>query len=112
MINEFAPIQRTTVEADGSVRTEIYYTSDMIEKMADLLVKEVDEELMKFIAPKFGYVKERTCKRLPATSDTVCIVERMGCSMEFGYWKCSKCGCECFEGARYCMNCGAKVVPE
>lgn len=112
MIDEFAPIQRTTHEADGSIRTELIYTPDMIDKMAASLVKEVDEELLKRIAPKYGYVKERTCRPMPATSGTVCIVVRMGFSNEFGYWKCSECGCECFEGARYCMNCGAKAVPE
>ena len=53
---------------------------------------------------------ERTCHKLPSSGDTVCIVRRHGYEMEFGYWRCSECGCECFDGARYCMNCGAKVV--
>lgn len=50
------------------------------------------------------------CHKLPSSGDTVCIVRRHGFDMEFGYWRCSECGCECFEGARYCMNCGRKVV--
>ena len=50
-----------------------------------------------------------TCRKLPPSGDTVCIVRRHGYEMEFGYWKCSACGCECFEGARYCMGCGRKV---
>lgn len=50
-----------------------------------------------------------TCHKLPSSGDTVCIVRMRGLEMEFGYWKCSECGCECFEGARYCMNCGRKV---
>lgn len=49
------------------------------------------------------------CHKLPSSGDTVCIVRRHGYEMEFGYWKCSACGCECFEGARYCMGCGRKV---
>lgn len=49
------------------------------------------------------------CHKLPSSGDTVCIVRRHGFDMEFGYWRCSECGCECFEGARYCMNCGRKV---
>ena len=50
------------------------------------------------------------CRKLPSSGDTVCIVRRHGYEMEFGYWRCSECGCECFEGARYCMGCGRKVV--
>lgn len=53
-----------------------------------------------------------TCHKLPSSGDTVCIVRMHGLEMEFGYWRCSECGCECFEGARYCMNCGGKVVEE
>lgn len=53
---------------------------------------------------------ERTCRKMPPRGDTVCIVRRGLSEMEFGYWRCSECGCECFEGARYCMNCGRKVV--
>lgn len=54
-----------------------------------------------------------TCHRLPADNfGTTCIVRGHGYEMEFGYWKCSECGTNCFEGARYCMNCGAKVVGE
>lgn len=55
----------------------------------------------------------RTCHRLPADNyDEMCIVRSHGYEREFGYWKCSECGTNCFEGARYCMNCGAKVVNE
>lgn len=39
-------------------------------------------------------------------------MSRYGYEMEFGYWKCSNCGAECFEDAKYCMSCGAKVVDE
>lgn len=52
-----------------------------------------------------------TCHRLPADNyGTTCIVRGHGYEIEFGYWKCSKCGTNCFEGARYCMNCGAKAI--
>lgn len=54
----------------------------------------------------------RTCHKLPQTSDAICVVHRGDFSASFGYWTCSECGAECFEGARYCMNCGAKVVDE
>lgn len=54
----------------------------------------------------------RTCRKLPSSGETRCFVSRHGYEMEFGYWKCSNCGTECFEGAKYCMNCGAKVVDE
>lgn len=53
-----------------------------------------------------------TCHKLPASGDKTCIVRHNSThlTMECGYWRCSECGCECFEGARYCMGCGAKVV--
>lgn len=51
-----------------------------------------------------------TCHKLPQTSDAICVVHRGDFSASFGYWTCSECGAECFEGARYCMNCGAEVV--
>ena len=52
------------------------------------------------------------CHKLPSSGDKTCVVRhnRTGLTMEFGYWRCSVCGIECFEGARYCMGCGAKVV--
>lgn len=49
------------------------------------------------------------CEKLPSDGITRCFVRRYGYEREFGYWKCSACGCECFDGARYCMNCGRKV---
>ena len=49
------------------------------------------------------------CEKLPSDGITRCFVRRYGYEREFGYWKCSACGCECFEGARYCMGCGRKV---
>lgn len=54
----------------------------------------------------------RTCRKLPSSGETRCFVSRNGCEREFGYWKCSNCGAECFEGAKYCMSCGAKVIDE
>lgn len=53
-----------------------------------------------------------TCHKLPASGEKTCIVRHNSThlTMEFGYWRCSECGCECFEGARYCMGCGARVV--
>lgn len=60
-MNEVTPIERTIFEPDGNIRMEFGYTSDMLDKMAALVSKEVDEELMKRIAPNFGYVKEHTC---------------------------------------------------
>lgn len=54
-----------------------------------------------------------TCHRLPADNFVpTCIVRGRGYEMEVGYWKCSECGTNCFEGARYCMNCGREVVDE
>ena len=50
------------------------------------------------------------CEKLPSLTDAVCIVRRGGMEMQFGYWRCSKCGCENFEGAKHCMNCGRKAV--
>ena len=58
------------------------------------------------------YKPECTCEPLAADSDTRCFVRRGSYEREFGYWKCSNCGCECFDGAKYCMECGAKVVRE
>lgn len=58
------------------------------------------------------YVPEVTCEPLVTDNVTSCIVRRNGFEREYGYWKCSNCGCECFEGAKYCMNCGARVVGE
>ena len=58
------------------------------------------------------FVPERTCHALPQKSNTDCIVIRNGFSRHFGYWKCSECGVECFEGAKYCMDCGARRVTE
>lgn len=54
------------------------------------------------------------CRKLPPDGGKTCIVrhDETGTTMEFGYWKCSNCGCNCFEGARFCMSCGAKVVTE
>lgn len=57
---------------------------------------------------------ERTCKKLPSLIDQTCIVRR-NCQgsifeMEFGYWRCSECQCENFDGAKRCMECGAKVI--
>ena len=53
---------------------------------------------------------ERTCHALPQISDTVCVVKRDGMEIECGYWTCSECRCENFAGAKFCMECGAKVV--
>jgi len=39
---------------------------------------------------------KRTCHKLPASG-------------EKDYWRCSECDCECFDGAMYCMNYGAKA---
>lgn len=52
------------------------------------------------------------CHKLPSENNLTCIVrhEPTGMTMEYGYWRCSNCGCNCFDGARYCMSCGAKVV--
>ena len=53
---------------------------------------------------------ELTCEKLPALIEQECIVKRSGLEMHFGYWRCGKCQCENFEGARFCMNCGAEAV--
>ncbi len=52
------------------------------------------------------------CKMLPSNCGMTCIVrhESTGLEMEFGYWRCSACGCNNFEGAKYCMECGRKAV--
>lgn len=58
------------------------------------------------------YVARGECHKLPPDNNHTCIVrhEPTGMTMEFGYWKCSRCGCNCVDGAKYCMNCGARVV--
>lgn len=54
-----------------------------------------------------------TCHKLPADNgDMTCTVRNRGFEMEFGYWRCSECGCNCFEGARYCMGCGREAVDD
>lgn len=58
------------------------------------------------------YVPERTCHKLPQTSGRRCVVHDGVSSASYGYWTCSECGVECFEGARYCMGCGARLVEE
>ena len=58
------------------------------------------------------FVRERECEMLPPTNGQTCIVRHnsTGFEMQFGYWRCSVCGCNNFEGAKFCMECGAKVV--
>lgn len=71
-----------------------------------------EEGAAKDAAEAWNIRAERTCRKLPADTECVCIVRNHGLVREFGYWKCSECGVNCFEGARYCMGCGAKVVEE
>lgn len=52
---------------------------------------------------------ERTCRRMPADDGAV-MVMRGGLAMEFPYFECSECGAYVMDNARYCPNCGAKVV--
>lgn len=54
---------------------------------------------------------ERTCRRMPADDGAV-MVMRGGLAMEFPYFECSECGAYVMDNARYCPNCGAKVVEE
>lgn len=78
----------------------MYYANGIsMQAIAD----ELNEELRK--AGNRG-----ECEKLPQLSDTVCVVEKNGFEMRFGYWRCSECGCENFEGAKHCMNCGRKAV--
>lgn len=104
-MNEFTPIERMTVGNDGSVRVEMGYTHDMLDKMAALISRKVDEELMKRIAPQFGYVKEQTCHNLKAEWPSL--------------FECDECGydnSDTYTGSepnfKFCPNCGAKVVKE
>ena len=74
-----------------------------------------DEVAVYFITPEQAVdaaLGRGTCRKLPSSGEKICTVTHIktGMSMDFGYWKCSECGCECFEGAKYCMNCGRKVV--
>ena len=82
----------------------------------DKLIVQAREWLVENASPtptQDATPETRTCHRLPADNyDEMCIVRSHGYEREFGYWKCSECGTNCFEGARYCMNCGAKVVGE
>ena len=57
---------------------------------------------------------EGTCHALPPTVDRICTVTDIstGSSMDFGYWRCSECGMNNFEGARHCMGCGAMLIGE
>lgn len=69
---------------------------------------------MQAIADELNARVEQTCKKLPSLIDQTCIV-RQSCQgtvfeREFGYWRCSECQCENFDGAKRCMECGAKVV--
>ena len=57
-----------------------------------------------------GVAERKTCRRLPQRSNCRCEVHNGHFSASFGYWTCSECGVENFEGAKYCMNCGAEVV--
>lgn len=112
-MSEFTPIERMTVGDDGSVRVEMGYTPDMLDKMAALISREVDEELMKRIAPQFGYVKERTC-----TSDEqveTCHLNKVH-SFYFDARRCDNCWniavYDSKHEPRCCPYCGAKVVEE
>lgn len=69
-------------------------------------------QLCDMIARLEAGVGEHTCYKLPATNGLSCVVtdERHGITQEFGYWECSECGCNCFEGAKYCMGCGRRAV--
>lgn len=73
---------------------------------------EVYGEMCGPIADELNARAERTCVKFPSLTEQTCIVRRKGFEAEFGYWRCSECNCENFEGARYCMGCGAKVVGE
>jgi rRNA maturation endonuclease Nob1 len=57
---------------------------------------------------------ERTCEMLPTHSDLEITLTSMntGITRAWGYRQCSNCLCNVFEGAKYCPNCGAKVVSE
>lgn len=50
------------------------------------------------------------CEKLPSLTDMECIVRMGDMERHCGYWRCSECGCENFEGAKHCMNCGRKGV--
>lgn len=92
------------VAADG----EICHTSEIYSNGANVFVLRKCTTPAQAIAATMG---RGTCRRLPADNfGTTCVVRGHGYEMEFGYWKCSECGTNCFEGARYCMNCGARVV--
>lgn len=53
---------------------------------------------------EYGYVKERTCKRVVKTN------ERPGKTVFNQWYACSKCGCPLNPNDKYCPNCGARVV--
>ena len=55
---------------------------------------------------------EHTCQLLPTESDLEITVtsKKTGLMMKWSYRRCSECRCNVFEGAKFCTNCGAKVV--
>ena len=104
-------VEYTQANATGGtlfivVTSEEYYFILVRDNDAGIEMWSKDLTPEKAIAATLG---PRTCRKLPSSGETRCFVSRNGCEMEFGYWKCSNCGVECFEGAKYCMNCGAKA---
>lgn len=81
---------------------EMQQVSSMLREAADTILS-LQERLQR--AEDIG-----ECEKLPSLTDAVCIVQKGGMEMHFGFWRCSKCGCENFEGAKHCMNCGRKAV--
>lgn len=96
------------IVGDGNDWGEIMCSAfdDLMAAAGESCTSDELKALESHIAATLG---SETCEKLPQLGDTVCIVKRGGAEMEFGYWRCSECGCENFEGAKYCMNCGKKV---
>lgn len=77
----------------------------MINDAIDAIERERDEWKAKAEDASTG-----ECEKLPSLTDMECIVRMGGMERHCGYWRCSECGCENFEGAKHCMNCGRKGV--
>lgn len=91
-------------DCDGNPCSAVEGADDVPDGMLSVQANLTPEQAIEATLGRGG-----ECEKLPSDGITRCFVRRYGYEREFGYWKCSACGCECFEGARYCMGCGRKV---
>lgn len=63
------------------------------------------ERALEMVLAERGYVKQRTCRPI---KNAYTYLPATDCPA----WECSECGELFEEGARYCSQCGAKVVEQ